>query len=32
MQDPEADLVKSTDSLKKEWSFLDPYKLPLDDA
>jgi tRNA A-37 threonylcarbamoyl transferase component Bud32 len=32
MQDPEADLVKSTDSLKKDWSFLDPYTLPLDDA
>ena len=32
MQDCEADLAKSTDSLKKEWSFLDPYKLPLDDA
>jgi tRNA A-37 threonylcarbamoyl transferase component Bud32 len=32
MQDPEADLAKLTDSLKNEWSFLDPYKLPLDDA
>lgn len=32
MQDHEADLIKATDSLKKEWSFLDSYPIAANDV